>query len=538
MVNAGRDVNIVHGPPSAGTLRLYFIHLFHCNPLHLGLSQLLRPVSNATHTRSGPVAKCYPGTRLKVLDMIEQWLNRRDQQSVCWLNGPAGYGKSALSQTIAERYADKGRLLGSFFFLRGTGDRSHITRLIPTLAHQISIFVPATKPLIGQALEEDYTLLDSSVSIVHQFRRLVTNPLSSLPAKSKILVIDGLDECDDKVQMAEFINMLIDMSRRDQLPFCIFLTSRVEEHIRKEFCYARAHSVLYCMDLAAFDSRPDIRLYFEQEFGRIYDQNLPIMRRIPQPWPSSRVLFVLLDKAGSSFMFAATLVRLVGEDPMPYKVLQEVLDSGSNGLDPLYKQVLSSASQTPAFHQLIGSIMILQTNQSINSLSLLLDIQAGEIVLELLKVQSIVKIPGDDDELIMLYHTSLRDFLTIKSRSGNYFINPSLQHIHMALDCLKCLAKDSSEDFFDNSPSYAIVEWPHHIILGLQEQEPIWDGEIMNTLVNSIEKFLTFQGEKWFDTISKVPYVGKGEMREWLYAGLHLCQVSHNNSFNYFTFNI
>ena len=274
---------------------------------------MLRPVSNATHTRSGPVAKCDPGTRLKVIDTIRKWLNRRDKQSVCWLNGPAGYGKSALSQTIAERYADQGRLLGSFFFLRGAGDRSHIARLIPTLAHQISISVPATKPLIERALEEDYTLLGSSVSMVHQFRRLITNPLSSLSnvfssplsslfplfsflAKSKILVIDGLDECDDKVQMAEFIEMLIHMSQRDQLPFCVFLTSRVEEHIRKKFSDAKAQSVLYCIDLDAFDARPDIQLYFEQEFGHIYDQNLPIMWRIPQPWPSSQALSVLLDR--------------------------------------------------------------------------------------------------------------------------------------------------------------------------------------------------------------------------------------------------
>ena len=171
---------------------------------------MLRPVSNATHTRSGPVAKCDPGTRLEVIDTIKKWLNRRDKQSICWLNGPAGYGKSALSQTIAERYAGKGRLLGSFFFLRGAGDRSHIARLIPCLAHQISISVPATKQLIDRALEKDCTLLDSSVSIVHQFERLIAKPLSSLSTlssfftKSKILVIDGLDECDDKVHMQYF----------------------------------------------------------------------------------------------------------------------------------------------------------------------------------------------------------------------------------------------------------------------------------------------------------------------------------------------
>jgi hypothetical protein len=103
---------------------------------------LLRPVSNATHTRAGHVPRCDPETRLEVIAEIREWLDGHDNDKravVCWLNGPAGYGKSALAQTIAECYAAEGRLLGSFFFLRGAGERSHISRLIPTLAHQISL---------------------------------------------------------------------------------------------------------------------------------------------------------------------------------------------------------------------------------------------------------------------------------------------------------------------------------------------------------------------------------------------------------------
>ena len=182
--------------------------------------------------------------------------------------------------------------------------------------------------------------------------------------------------------------------------------------------------------------------------------------------------------------------------------------------------------------------MILQTNQSINTLSLLLDIQAGEIVLELLKVQSIVKIPGDDNELIMLYHTSLQDFLITKSRSGYHFIDAPLQHIYMAVDCLTCLAKDSSEDFFDNSLRYAIVEWPHHIVLGLQEKESSHDEAIMGTLVYLMEHFLTFQGEKWNNSILHASYEDDEGVLSWLDVGVNLCQVSHNNSFDCFTVNI
>ena len=85
---------------------------------YLGLAHSLRPVSNATHTRAGHVARCDPGTRLEVIAQIEQWLDGSDKRAaICWLSGPAGYGKSAVAQTIAERYAKEDRLLGCFFFL-------------------------------------------------------------------------------------------------------------------------------------------------------------------------------------------------------------------------------------------------------------------------------------------------------------------------------------------------------------------------------------------------------------------------------------
>jgi hypothetical protein len=391
---------------------------------------LLRPVSNATHTRAGYVARCDPGTRLEVIAQIKQWLNGSDKRTaICWLSGPAGYGKSALAQTIAEHYAAKGRLLGSFFFLRGAGERSHISCLIPTLAHQISLSVPAAKPSLEQALRHEPALLEPSVSLARKFQKLIIDPthsttfkiLSSIEAFShfarrRILVIDALDECDDKAEMAAFIDVLINASiGGSYLPFRILLTSRVEEHIRKRFDDSGTQSVLYHLDLANYDARLDIQVYFEKQFNHIYDQNLRMMQRILKPWPSTKDLAVLLNKAGSSFAFATTLIQFVGGYPMPHKALQKLVESDVIGLDPLYEQVLSSASRTADFHQILGTIIILEDNKSITFIGSLLHLQNEDVVCELLGVQSIINIPGNDDEPIMLYHTSLWDFLTLKS---------------------------------------------------------------------------------------------------------------------------
>ena len=246
----------------------------------------------------------------------------------------------------------------------------------------------------------------------------------------------------------DFIDTLINASRNG-LSFRLLLTSRVEEHIRKKFDDSRADSFVYHLDLADFNARPDIQIYLKREFGHIYNQNLPVLRWIQQPWPSVEDLDMLLNKAGNSFMFAITLIQLVRSSTMPDEALQQVLSSEITGLDPLYMQVLSNAyaSHTPALDQILGTIMVLLSNHSILFLSSLLSLHPKGIVCGLLAVQSIVKIPGGDDEPIMLYHTSFRDFLTTKSRSGQYFVNPSLQHIYLAMNCLNCLADDSSQDF-------------------------------------------------------------------------------------------
>ena len=434
-----------------------------------------------------------------MIAQIRQWLDGRDNDKravICWLNGPAGYGKSALAQTIAEGYSAEGRLLGSFFFLRGAGERSHISRLIPTLAYQISLSFPAVKPSLEKALMDEPALLGSTVSLAHRFQKLILEPMHlntvllpyssedvSCFVKKQIIVIDALDECDDKAEMADFIDILLSASSGwTHLPFQILLTSRVEEHIRKKFDSSEAQ-FLHRLELQNFDAYPDIKVYFQRMFGCIHNQNQRIMQRIPKPWPTAGDLTALLDKAGSSFAFATTLIQCVGGDRIPNKALQKILASGVNGLDSLYEQVLSSVSWTEDFCQILGTIMVLTDNKSISFVSSLLSLQHEEVICELLEVQSIIKIPGDDDEPILLYHTSLRDFLAIKSRSKQYFIDPPLRHLHLALLCLEHLAKYPSKHFFEGDVAdYACFNWPHHILLGFQMQEqklmkqlqPLW----------------------------------------------------------------
>lgn len=485
---------------------------FHSNSAALnGLYEQLRPVEDAGYTRGGQVARCDPGTRVTLIDTIKKWVDTksRDAPSVCWLNGPAGYGKSALSQTIAELCAENSRLAASFFFLRGAGARSRIDRLIPTLAYHISVSIPTSKTVIEKVLDEEPFIL--STSLTHQFQKLVIEPLlaasSGLTAflsttKANIIVIDALDECDDKFQMGEFITAIIAMAGKRFPLIRILLTSRVEEHIRRKFDHPRASTSIYRLELVDFDARPDIQAYFQKRFNNVYQQNFPIMRGLPQPWPSPSDLNLLLSKAGGSFMFATTLISWIEASEFPDRDLKLVLQSDVVGLDPLYKQVLSEVSLTPSFHHILGTTMILVENQSITAISKLLGFQSREIIHELLAVQSLLLIPGDDDQPILLFHTSLRDFLTSQARSESYYINPSIQHALLAIDCLQCLTNDVEQNFFDMAGQrYACCHWLHHICQAFGEQRQDLSETNFSSLVNLVNLLMSKNIESWFNTI-------------------------------------
>jgi hypothetical protein len=82
----------------------------------------------------------------------------------------------------------------------------------------------------------------------------------------------------------------------------------------------------------------------------------------------------------------------------------------------------------------------------------------------LLGIQSIVMIPADDHQPVQLFHTSFRDFMTAKSRSDNYFIDPPARNLSIATDCLKVM-KAGSEDliFKEEAQKYACLNWVHHL---------------------------------------------------------------------------
>ncbi|KIM85758.1 hypothetical protein PILCRDRAFT_816968, partial [Piloderma croceum F 1598] len=452
------------------------------------LSMLLAPV-DAAYNRNGPIAKCLQGTRERLIATIVRWIDGDMDRPICWLNGPAGSGKSAVSQTMAELCDAHHRLAASFFFLRGGEDRSRIARLIPTLAYQVSISMPATKPFIQHMLHTDPSIVRQAPR--YQFQKLVIEPIlavtdTNTTTTPMIIFVDALDECDDKELMAEFIEIVADAYRRNQLPLRVFFTSRVEEHLRKKLEAPTARSVIYYLALQDFDAANDIRKFFQHRLATIYEENHRLMRDVPRPWPSHTDLDALVEKASGSFIFAFTLINFVDDGAdLPHQKLPIALAAHA-GLDPLYTEVLSTAPRGEVLKRVIGTILLLKSDLSITSLGHLLQFNTAHILQTLLGVQSILMIPGNDDEPVRLFHTSLRDFLMSEPRSGGFFIDPPARHLDILLDCLKLAASE-----------YACINWCHHFNQWLIPGNPSHDDYLTSCLTNFASKSFDY----WVNTL-------------------------------------
>ncbi|KAF9549820.1 hypothetical protein CPC08DRAFT_715399 [Agrocybe pediades] len=422
-----------------------------------GYKRLLEHVAPAALHDSGHVfdpPKCHPNTRVAILDTIIDWTRRaREEMSdkpMLWLKGGAGAGKSAIARSVAERCAEEGLLLGTFFFGAADSTRNHVGKLVATLSYQISILFPEFRDAVSTLVEEDPMIFDRSLRT--QFTNLLLRPLSivlsNLSRTNKIprlIIIDGLDECSASIDSQR--DLLVTLQEATATtPFIRFLIcSRPENHLNSTFSLSRmayvAWSIVLDDDISA---DKDIRLFLEDKFKEIREDHI-FKHTLPTAWPRPEIVDTLVSKSSGQFIYAATVVKYV-ESPKhkPHHRLDAVFQLRSafkdlpfKELDALYRHIISQSDNLPTVLDILVFIVLYNGDMGTSDIEMIMQLEQGDVEVTLADLHSIVTFQENfvhfetgANMLVNFLHKSLADFLSDPQRAGDFYRDLSALPLH------------------------------------------------------------------------------------------------------------
>jgi len=441
--------------------------------------------------------KCQPRTRSAIIDTIMSWVeNEIEECGMLWLYGPSGSGKSAISQALSQLCFERGKLAASFFFAKGIAGLNTEKHLMATLAHQISLSIPETRRYIAQAVESDPSVFSGTLET--QLQTLIVNPLLQAQQQflgdntnrragsrrwARLIVIDGLDECQGANNQRYIVRILSTALIHKKVPLYILISSRPEPPIRDSFNSYDLRDIIRTLVLDEhYLPDADIRRYFWSRFENI-KQTHPLRTYIPASWPSSQTIQSLVQRSAGQFIYASTIIKYV-DSPQhrPVERLDAVLrisnpagDIPFAELDSLYRHVLGSVHNIKGVLRILGAILFatrLFSRKSIAGtgelpipvtdprfLEELLSLNRGDVSFILGDLHSILNVPDTRrnsvsagnprtlDTGIRILHSSLIDFLTDRSRAGRYFINSVKVHAELARACTRNLLSGKRLNF-------------------------------------------------------------------------------------------
>ncbi|KAK3305060.1 uncharacterized protein B0T15DRAFT_188014 [Chaetomium strumarium] len=417
-------------------------------------------------------ARCHPDTRVDLRREIMSWADDPKGECIFWLNGMAGTGKSTISRTVSQSFADNGVLGASFFFKRGERDRGNAALLFPTIASQLVVKEPAVAAHIRAAINADPHVTEKPLE--EQFDKLVLEPLGKLKgdlnkSRTIVLVIDALDECDRDKDIRLIIGLLSKAKPLTLVRLKAFVTSRPELPVRLGFTDIKGkYQDLVLHEIPKPIIEHDIAAFLRFRFAEIrddYNALSPNEGQLPPDWPGFGVVDALVQMAVPLFIFAATICRFI-QDPAwrdPAGQLAKVLESQSrtqqsevDKLDATYCPVLdhlltgsqvTKRSLVNEFRTVVGSLVLLAEPLSKRSLARLLSVPENVVVRRLEPLHSILNVPTSPESPVRMFHLSFRDFLVNSDKTDEqekypFWVDEQKTHERLAVRCLELLSTE------------------------------------------------------------------------------------------------
>jgi len=402
--------------------------------------------------------KCHPKTREAILAKIEAWVEERPENGgrlVLWMYGPAGAGKSAIAQSIAELC--EAFLAASFFFSRTAQGRSDNSRLVATIVWQLIRVIPEIRQIVLSALEYDPTLLSQTPAT--QMKALIIDPMNQVPIdrlakRPRLVIIDGLDECLPPESQDVILDILSTSLQRLKTPLYFLIASRPHTNIRHAFSSDAFRSIIDTLPLEHdYQSTQDIRRYLTSSFEKIRGKHV----YLPSSWPKANDIKVLVKKSSGQFIYAATVIRYIARGHHGHEKRLNIvlkLRSPDNSatpfamLDALYLQIFRSVGEDEIekVMEILGALVFLKEDiTKLADLEEFFSCRPGELTSIMGDMSALVHVPDSRSECVKIYHASLPDFLLDPTRSQSFRLHATTVYFNLAQHCI-----DRVDKIFEN----------------------------------------------------------------------------------------
>jgi hypothetical protein len=412
------------------------------------LDAKIREIPYGFRSRFSPGKGCLRGTRVAYLDFIVNWVNNSASERALVLFGQAGTGKSSIAHEIARLFDKMRRLTSSFIFVRREQSVREAYHLFTTLARDLADRYLSFKIALGKVVKDNTALRVGTRDYDTLFESLILEPLKDLHIVGPILVvIDALDESGDTTSQIGLHAFLAKNLTRLPSNFRVIITSRPEHAIVSALARAPSVKIKYMNDAElATETHKDILTFLREklpldEFGGYVE--------------------ALALKAEGLFQWAAVASQLVLDPPERFDYSEEtcikhLLEPSTNRrgedlLGGLYKEVLEGYFKDQEtrvlFRSVVGQLVTSIEPLTIRSLiplrqhasySKRSDAAVTGILSRLGSLLSNVNLSDKNLPIIPL-HTSFRDFLTNKDKSGDFYVGVRDAHHQLAHSCLNLL---------------------------------------------------------------------------------------------------
>jgi hypothetical protein len=395
-----------------------------------------------------------PGTRLDILKSIHDWANDLDGPNVFWLHGYPGTGKSAIAMTVTAQLLESGRLASSFFFKREEFLSQTPKALWCSVAYDLADKYPEIRSKVILALESG-EVLPHITSYEDIFEKLIIKSLQNLlsvpPGRMPILVIDALDECGGLTESRSYQKQVLGaLSCWKHVPSQVklFVTSRNEKNIHSVLGSMGSQcKVLEVGEKTTSESYLDIENYLRQGFDAIQSE----YQSLPHPWPTSEDLKLLTDAAAGLFIWASTVLKLVG-DRQPKRELERIIQTlkeeqqneehDMNQLDHLYQSLLisrfSSTTDVEVFKQVAGAILVAQIPLALEDMHALVpSLTSQDLDFVCTQMNSVL----DSESGLRFVHQSFVDFLVNLPNESPFNYKKVVHEQRIASACFRTMAE-------------------------------------------------------------------------------------------------